>query len=97
MSQHMCLSTTSKGEEVTVTLGYDRPLDYIFCTVETDDENFLYSNLDDDGAGIEQQSVDYYRSVLRDLGVHVPESMFREVRADQIGRVGNRVVRHRAG
>lgn len=45
-------------------------------------------------AGTHQQEVDYYRPVLKDLGVKVPESMFTETRIDQRDRVGNRVIRH---
>src|SRR6266851_10254528 len=96
MSQHLFQSTDTKGEPLTVTLGYDRPLDYVFCTVAAENGDVVYSNLDDEDAGIDQQDVDYYRAVLQNLGVRVPESMFREVRSDQLGCVGNRVVVHPA-
>jgi hypothetical protein len=95
MSQHTFSSKDAHGTVVTVTLGYDRPLDYVFCTVEAENGDIIYSNLDDDEAGTEQQNVDYYEAVLRDLGIQVPESMFREVNSDQAARVGNRVVVHR--
>lgn len=96
MSQHIFTSKDAQGAVVTVTLGYDRPLDYVFCTVEAENGDIIYSNLDDDGAGTEQQNVDYYKAVLRDLGVQVPGSMFREVNSDQAAHVGNRVVVHQA-
>ena len=97
MSQHIFDTTDSQGNEVTVTMGYDRPLNFVFCTVMTRDDDVIYSNLDDDDAGTHQQEVNYYRSVLEALGVQVPESVFREVAVDQLRRVGNRVVTHNDG
>jgi hypothetical protein len=81
---------------VTVTLGYDRPLNYVFCTVFRADEEDspVYTNLDDDNAGTQLQEVDYYRSVLEDLGIEVPEQMLIEVASDQTNREGNRFVDH---
>ena len=96
MSQHIFETTDGKGNDVTVTIGYDRPLNFVFCTVVTGEDHVIYSNLDDDGAGTHQQNVGYYRSVLEGLGLCVPESIFQEVAADQRGRVGNRLVTHSA-
>jgi hypothetical protein len=96
MSQHIFETNNAQGAPVTVTMGYDRPLDYVFCTVLDPNDKVIYSNLDDVGAGTHQQDVDYYRSVLLKLGLHVPELMFREVKSDQLGRVGNRVKIHYA-
>ena len=75
-------------------MGYDRPLDYVFCTVMSEDGEVTYSNLDDDDAGTDQQDANYFRPVLKKLGLHVPESVFQEVATDQRLRVGNRVVTH---
>ena len=94
MSQHIFKTNDSQGLHVIVTMGYDRPLDYVFCTVMSAEGEVIYSNLDDDRAGTDQQEVDYYRVVLKWLGVRVPEFIFREVVLDQLGRVGNRVVTH---
>ena len=88
MSQHIY-----EGDNAKVVLGYDRPLDYVFCTVERGGE-VIYSNLSDKNAGTEQQDVRYYRSALDRLGVTVPEEMFAAVESDQRNRVGNRVVHH---
>lgn len=96
MSQHIHETTVDGSKKVTVTMGYDRPLDYVFCTVIDEDENVVYSNLDDDNAGTNLQDVDYYREVFERLGLVVPESMFHEVTADQTFSVGNRVVLHLA-
>jgi hypothetical protein len=96
MSQHVYKTTTTQGENVTVTMGYDRPLNFVFCTVIADGGTVLYSNLDDAEAGTLQQEVGYYRGVLQQYGITVPASVFQEVQADQLRRVGNRVVVHGA-
>lgn len=93
MSRH-CISTTSKsGAKFEVAIGYDRPLDFVFCTVEGEDR-FLYSNLEDENAGTVQQDVRYYEPVLEGLGITLPGHMFAEVENDQANRVGNRVVNY---
>lgn len=98
MSQHKHSTHCRDGKKVTVTLGYDRPLDYVFCTVIQDGggmqegEEILYSNLSDDEAGLDLQDVDYFRAVLAELGISVPDSLFTEVKSDQLDRVGNRTV-----
>ncbi len=100
MSQHKHSTLTKGGKRVTVTLGYDRPLDYVFCTVIQDSEgtsegeDILYSNLSDDEAGTDLQEVDYFRDVLTELGISVPDSLFTEVKNDQLKRVGNRSMVH---
>jgi hypothetical protein len=94
MSQHIFETSDVQGESLTVTMGYDRPLDFVFCTVMTKSDEVIYSNLDDDSAGTHQQDVNYYKPVLDALGLHVPESVFREVEADRLVRVGNRVRVH---
>ena len=98
MSQHKHSTLSRNGKKVTVTLGYDRPLDYVFCTVIQDAEGMqegeevLYSNLSDDEAGLDLQDVDYFREVLAELGIDVPDLLFTEVKIDQLDRVGNRTV-----
>lgn len=94
MSQHVFRATALNGDPVTVTLGYDRPLDYVFCLVQDQHGEYLYSNLADPDAGTEQRHVDYFRPVLAGLGVKLPESMFVEVKGDQTNAVGNRWVDH---
>jgi len=94
MSRHYC-DTTMDGQAVRVVLGYDRPLDYVFCTVHGEDGKIVYSNLDDEGAGTHQQDVEYFRNVLTKLQIDVPVSMFIEVAKDQLGCVGNRIEQHK--
>jgi hypothetical protein len=94
MSQHIFRTVDGNGIAVTVTLGYDRPLDFVFCTVMDAQDEPIYTNLDDDDAGTHQQDIDYYRPILTRLGIEVPEAMFDEVESDQTKVVGNRVVDH---
>lgn len=91
MSQHILTTTTSRGRKVTVTMGYDRPLDYVFCTVMDADGDVIYSNLCDEMAGTDLQSVDCFVPVLRQIGIDVPDVMLIEVKSDQALRIGNRV------
>lgn len=98
MSSHY-FDTVQGDHAVRVTLGYDRPLDYFHLTIErtsdTDDDQFVYCNLTDPELPRGQcEDLEYYRDKLRELGINVPESMFRETELDCINRVGNRVVRH---
>jgi hypothetical protein len=94
MSQHFFETITADGVEVTVTIGYYRPLDYVFLLVEDPNGEMLYSNLSDPHAGTKQRKVDYYRSILASFGITLPEGIFREVEKDQIERVGDRDVVH---
>lgn len=93
MSQHKYVATMD-DEDVTVTMGYDLPLNYVFCVVEGAADEPVYSNLDDDAAGITQQNVEYYRGVLSGLGISVPESMYEGVASDQRNQIGNAIVSH---
>ena len=109
MSQHI-FQKNSGAQTVRVVLGYDRPLNYFFLTVQRlnsssapspfgapsdDDDGFLYSNLSDPDAGF-RADLQYYRDRLKQLAITIPERMFDEVTADAANRVGNRVVRYLA-
>jgi hypothetical protein len=88
MSRHIYKYRTTE-----VAMGYDRPLDYVFCTVERQGR-MVYSNLSDPVAGTACQSVDYYRFVLERLGITVPEAMFAAVAEDQKTKAGNIIVEY---
>ena len=94
MSLHICSATNTHGGKVVVRMGYDRPLEYIFCTVLSENGEVLYSSLSDANAGTDQQDVEYYRPILKNLGITVPEEMFTGTKADQLQRAGNKVVHH---
>lgn len=104
MSRH-CFDTSHKGFPIIVVLGWDRPMQYFFLTIEkpaeliddamqVEDDRFLYSNMHEtDPFG---HDLDYYREVLRHFQIIVPESLFREVQSDAERNVGNRFTRHQA-
>lgn len=97
MSRHT-YTTMHAGRRTAVVMGYDRPLRYVFMTVEdldaSDDEAaYLYSNLDQPDP--DSLTLGDFRSALQQLGIAVPESMFTETEADRQGNVGNRSMVHR--
>jgi hypothetical protein len=47
MSQHSFKSVTKDEQKVEVLMGYDRPLNYVFCVVTAESGAFVYSNLSD--------------------------------------------------
>lgn len=98
MSQHY-YATRHEGKPATVLLGWDRPLGHFFLVVEYDtpeegdeSEGMVYSNLNEsDPFG---KSLNYYRNILVQLGIVVPESMFAETARDAAAGLGNRVAWH---
>jgi len=66
---------------------------------DADECEFVYSNLDDPKLascyGL-PKSLDYFKGVLRGLGLQVPASMFEQSELDMLGNVGNRCVSHTA-
>jgi hypothetical protein len=91
MSRHSVTTTTKRGDEVSVVIGYDRPMRCVFCTVQHG-EDMLYSNLSDVRAGTSQQDVRYYERVLARRGITIPGVMYEQVENDQDFNVGNRPV-----
>lgn len=88
MSQHILKHSVWK-----VVLGFDRPLGYVFCTIEKGGR-VLYSNLSDGQAGTTQQDVRYYAPIIKKKvpSIDVPVEMFEAVEQDQRNNVGNRLV-----
>ncbi len=107
MSQHY-FNTQRNGHDVSITLGYDRPLDKYFLNVEQEgvdsddaidsggqilnDQAVFYISLYDLNAPVDD--MDYFREKLKSLGLIVPESLFLAVEEDAVEHVGNYVVRH---
>lgn len=102
MSRHIYSTTTDDGKSVKVVMGYDRPLNYLFMTVEelsppeaapTEDDDqdspYLYSNMDDLCAGLEIQEIEYFLDILKDLQISIPEPMIAHIQEDQVNKVGN--------
>jgi len=94
VSQHLCATRDSEDNNVQEILGYDRPLNFIFCTITAADGEIVYSNLPDLNVDTRQQDVNYYRPILEKAGVTLPEAMFEQVAEDQTLCVGNRVADH---
>ena len=95
MSHHLYSIITPKYGIVNVILGFHRSPDHVFCTVKQEgDERPLYSSIDDERAGSSQRDVEYYRQIFELLQLHVPESMFVEVRRDQESRADSRFLVH---
>lgn len=90
MSQHIYTDG-----DIEVRIGYDRPLDYVFCIIYRGPDNCLYSNLLDPQASTIKQDINYFRPILKRHGIVLPEKMFEEVQHDQNMRVGNRVEHYR--
>jgi hypothetical protein len=89
MSQHI-FPTKYQGKDVVVVLGWDRPLQHFFMTIEKKTSrgtvSFLYHNLDD-----VVNTLEHYREVLVKLGIDVPEKMFVEALCDGDLNMGNRI------
>ena len=99
MSQHH-LETTRRGEPITVTLGWDRPLQGYFMLIESDEADvYIYSNFEDLDLVVHggfASSLEYFINKMRELGVTVPARMLTEVAADGELNVGNREVAYNA-
>jgi hypothetical protein len=92
MSQRV-LKTTYHGRPVNVLMGWDRPLSYYFMVIEYADaadelEDPVYSNLDDEHAGLEGE-LSYFETVARRLGILIPQAMLARLQVDQVVDRGN--------
>ena len=92
MSQHY-FETTYLNRPVRVTLGWDRPVQHYYLTVEyLDADRYVYSNLQERKPfGF---NLDDYRSKLETLGIAVPQSMFVQAQKDRADNAANRYVTH---
>ena len=100
MSQHCFESQTSTGRAVEVLIGYDRPLNGFFLIVsevraaeETDEDVFVYSNLNDveliDLGGL-TLDLEHFKRKLILLGIALPLPIEAALQEDRRLRVGNR-------
>jgi hypothetical protein len=98
MSQHH-FNTEFKGQPCKVMMGWDRPLQGFFMTIEQADSDgetdFIYSNLDDPALfpfnGL-PQTLEYFQEKLDELGLTLPPLMIKEINKDAARNVGNRFV-----
>lgn len=90
MSRHIYYTTTAEGDGIAVVVGYAGGEERFYLSVERwprgpreKEDPFLYSILEDErlcgGAGAE---LGYFRARLKELGIVVPESLFKEAQKD---------------
>lgn len=97
MSQHV-FRTTLNGQKIEVLAGWDRPLRGYFLVIglighkDMIDEPYLFSNLDIPES--HPKSFDYFREVLEEIGICVPQEMIEEIIRDGAVNKGNKRVRH---
>lgn len=110
MSRHIFF-TSHKSFEISVQLGWDRPLSGYFLVVEkerisipSDDEPdmhvecYLYSNLEDKDLFKSLgmcRDLSYFETKLRELRIKVPQQIFDNVRRDGESNMGNKFVVYR--
>jgi hypothetical protein len=86
------LKTSINECAVNVLMGWDRALQYYFMVinyVDSDDEP-LYSNLDDDDAGINiKNELPYFLKKARSFNIKIPEAMIARLQADKTLNLGN--------
>jgi hypothetical protein len=109
MSQHI-FSTTVNGEEISVLMGWDRPLQGFFLVVQrcnyepvpgksyNEADLYVYSNLNDRNllkcSGL-PKTIDYFVSKLDKLGISVPTEIFENIQSDSRHNVGNKLVTYK--
>ena len=98
MSQHY-YETMLRGQAAIVTMGWDRPLQGFFLIIEVgaadEFEEPFYSNLNDRNLrafGGLPPTLGYFKTKLVELGLVVPDRVFKEVDEDGCANVGNRHV-----
>ena len=97
MSQHV-YKTMLNGQNIEILAGWDRPLHGFFLVIENidhsdkTDEPYLFSNLDMTES--HPKSFDYFRNVLEQFGIRVPQEMIDEIIRDGAVNKGNKRVIH---
>jgi len=97
MSQHH-YKAAYRGKRVDVQFGWDRPCRGFYLVIQNEgarDDNFVYSNLNDESLlpymGM-PPTIDPLLAVLKRLGITIPQTMIEAVRQDGIDNVGNKSV-----
>lgn len=97
MSQHI-FKAVLNGEKIEVLAGWDRPLQGFFLVIERIGPAdrpigpYLFSNLD--MGEPHPKSFDYFRNVLDEFGIRVPQEMVDEIVRDGAVNKGNKRVIH---
>ena len=84
------LNTAIGDRAVTVLMGWDRALQYHFMVIEyvDGDDAPLYSNLDDDEAGL-QGRLAYFARQARTVGIELPAALLARRQVDEALNLGN--------
>jgi hypothetical protein len=94
MSRHF-FETTYKGKPISILMGYDRPMNGFYMVIDYTheaDDGYIYSNLSNTDAY--PKGLETYRKKLNELGIQVPDEIFKELESDQRRKIGNKTVRH---
>lgn len=95
MSQHV-FETIKDGREITVLMGWDRPLQGFFLVidyVDSDGDEPLWSNLTHHDPP-HPKSLDSFLAVLKEFEITIPKSMIAELLQDQVKNAGNKQISH---
>jgi len=95
MSRHT-IALIHEGEDTSITLGWDRPLQGYFMTIEkgSDEEDGIYwSNLD--LVEPHPKELTFFLSELKRLQISLPQQMIDAVLLDGKNNIGNKNVYHR--
>lgn len=79
------LKTAIGDRDVTVLMGRDRPLQYLYMVidyVDSEDDEPLYSNLSDVEAGL-RGKLAYFTKRARSFGIEIPSTMLARIQADE--------------
>ena len=93
MSQHIFFAKENTDKPLRIVMGYDRFLDYFFCTVDDCKGNVKYSNLSDRKAGTDLKDANYFVRLLKSkFGIQVPKRILLEVEMDRETGGSNRTI-----
>ena len=98
MSTHT-FQTKYQGNLIQIVSGWNQKFQGFFLVIElnavADDDQYLYSNLDDDeleGVDGFPPNLEYFLEILADFELIIPERMRLELLKDKASNIGNRKV-----
>ena len=86
MSRHV-FQTKKNGEDVLVTMGWDRPMQGYFMVIFDKDEDVIYSNLDHEVP--HPPTPDRFICYLNDNKITIPDQMLEKLFEDGARNAGN--------
>ena len=99
MSRHFYPTQTKDAVPVTVTCGWDRPLQGFFLTITSQGQHSgnLFCNIRDRPEQPHPPTFEPFLEPLAELGIELPDSLLREIEADSAANAGNKIVDHSNG